>query len=147
MADILFDNTFQVKDIDSEGKKFDKISRLHCRSDCSEMDLILDINSSIYPMEINETFQLMLATKQSSLLGIFEYIMLGKVYCIKEEKKSNVEESKTDEDMVIDESENSRRLSVHISYGGLLMRLQGDAKNLVTFKSVQDVCLLMKKTA
>jgi len=66
MAGVLFEDIFDVKDIDPEGQKFDRVSRLHCESDCEsesfKMDLILDINSWIYPMELGDKFRLVLAT-------------------------------------------------------------------------------------
>jgi DNA-directed RNA polymerase I, II, and III subunit RPABC3 len=62
MAGVLFEDIFDVKDIDPEGKKFDRVSRLHCESESFKMDLILDINSWIYPMELGDKFRLVLAT-------------------------------------------------------------------------------------
>ena len=61
MAGVLFEDIFDVKDIDPEGKKFDRVSRLHCESESFKMDLILDINSWIYPMELGDKFRLVLA--------------------------------------------------------------------------------------
>ena len=62
MAGVLFEDIFDVKDIDPEGQKFDRVSRLHCESESFKMDLILDINSWIYPMELGDKFRLVLAT-------------------------------------------------------------------------------------
>ena len=44
MAGVLFEDIFDVKDIDPEGKKFDRVSRLHCESESFKMDLILGLN-------------------------------------------------------------------------------------------------------
>ena len=33
MAGVLFEDIFDVKDMDPEGKKFDRVSRLHCESE------------------------------------------------------------------------------------------------------------------
>lgn len=44
-------------------------------------------------------------------------------------------------------SEVNSRLSAYVSYGGLLMRLQGDANNLHGFEVDQNIYLLMKKLA
>ena len=46
-----------------------------------------------------------------------------------------------------DASEGTGRLSAYVSFGGLLMRLQGDANNLHGFEMDQHVYLLMKKLA
>merc|ERR1712226_1517587 len=56
----------------------------------------------------------------------FEYVMYGKCYRI-------------------DDDESRTRLSCYISYGGLLMRLQGDAQNLSPIKQDRWVYLLIKK--
>lgn len=58
MAGVLFEDIFNVKDMDPEGKKFDRVSRLHCESESFKMDLILDINSWLYPMELGDKFRL-----------------------------------------------------------------------------------------
>lgn len=88
MAGILFEDIFDVKDIDPDGKKFDRgeeqwdfasvsrtlvlntvvytshimcvhfpsvfpaVSRLHCESESFKMDLILDVNTQIYPVDL-----------------------------------------------------------------------------------------------
>ena len=62
MSSVLFEDIFNVKDMDPEGKKFDRVSRLHCESESFKMDLILDINSWLYPMELGDKFRLVLAT-------------------------------------------------------------------------------------
>lgn len=59
---VLFEDIFNVKDMDPEGKKFDRVNRLHCESESFKMDLILDINSWLYPMELGDKFRLVLAT-------------------------------------------------------------------------------------
>ncbi|RLU14867.1 hypothetical protein DMN91_012754 [Ooceraea biroi] len=149
MAGVLFEDIFNVKDIDPEGKKFDRVSRLHCESESFKMDLILDINSWLYPMELGDKFRLVLATtlredgypdgnewnpmeQEGSRADSFEYVMSGKVYRIEGDEASN---------------EPSSRLSAYVSFGGLLMRLQGDANNLHGFEIDQHMYLLMKKLA
>ena len=170
MAGVLFEDIFDVKDIDPEGKKFDRVSRLHCESESLKMDLILDINSWIYPMELGDKFRLVLANtlredgfsdtgtlcdwfdfvqkpefwklfligewnpldQGSSRADSFEYVMHGKIY--------RIEGDEMDKD-------GSGRLAAYVSYGGLLMRLQGDANNLHGFEVDHNVYLLMKKLA
>lgn len=149
MAGVLFEDIFNVKDMDPEGKKFDRVSRLHCESESFKMDLILDINSWLYPMEIGSKFRLVLATTlredgypdscefnpmetEGSRADSFEYVMYGKIYRIEGDEAKN---------------EATGRLSAYVSYGGLLMRLQGDANNLHGFEMDQYLYLLMKKLA
>jgi len=126
------------------------VSRLHCESESFKMDLILDINSWVFPMELADKFRLVLATTLRedgcadagewapqdvgipSRADSFEYVMYGKVYRIEGDEGS---------------SEPSSRLSAYASYGGLLMRLQGDANNLHGFEVDQHIYLLIKKLA
>ncbi|GLH01855.1 DNA-directed RNA polymerases I, II, and III subunit RPABC3 [Gryllus bimaculatus] len=42
---------------------------------------------------------------------------------------------------------NGRIVAAYVSFGGLLMRLQGDANNLHGFEVDQHIYLLMKKLA
>lgn len=58
--------------------------------------------------------------------------MFGKIYRIEGDEAHN---------------EASSRLSAYASYGGLLMRLQGDANNLHGFEIDQHLYLLVKKLA
>ena len=62
----------------------------------------------------------------------FEYVMYGKIYRIEGEDFG---------------AEPSSRLAAYVSYGGLLMKLQGDANNLHGFEMDHHVYLLMKKLA
>lgn len=149
MAGVLFEDIFNVKDIDPDGKKFDRVSRLHCESESFKMDLILDVNTWLYPMELGDKFRLVLATtlredgypdsgdwnpidNEGSRADSFEYVMYGKIYRIEGDESS---------------TEPSSRLAAYVSFGGLLMRLQGDANNLHGFEVDQHMYLLMKKLA
>lgn len=145
---MLFEDIFDVKDIDPEGKKFDRVSRLHCESESFKMELILDVNTQLYPIDLGDKFRMVLATSLHednpaddgefdpvdtgpSRADSFEYVMYGKIYRI-------------------DGDENSpecTRLSAHVSFGGLLMRLQGAANNLHEFETDMHIYLFMKKLA
>uniref|UniRef100_A0A3Q4G5K9 DNA-directed RNA polymerases I, II, and III subunit RPABC3 n=1 Tax=Neolamprologus brichardi TaxID=32507 RepID=A0A3Q4G5K9_NEOBR len=141
MAGILFEDIFDVKDIDPDGKKFDRVSRLHCESESFKMDLILDVNIQIYPVDLGDKFRLVIASTLyedgtpddgDCFQFKFDYVMYGKVYKIEGDETS---------------TEAATRLSAYVSYGGLLMRLQGDANNLHGFEVDSRVYLLMKKLA
>ena len=99
MSGVLFEDIFEIKDIDPDGKKFNRVSRIHCESESFKMDLILDVNSQIYPVELGEKFRLMITVTlredgyqtdnewsvedtRSVLADSFEYVMFGKVYRI-----------------------------------------------------------------
>ncbi|KAL5292075.1 POLR2H family protein [Megaselia abdita] len=149
MAGVLFEDIFNTKDIDPDGKKFDRVKRLHCESESFKMDLILDINTWLYPMDLGDKFRLVLATtlredgcpdsgefnplEEASRADSFEYVMYGKIYRIEGDD--------------IHSEASSSRLSAYVSFGGLLMRLQGDANNLHGFEVDQHIYLLMKKLA
>merc|ERR1719330_879919 len=63
----------------------------------------------------------------SSLADQYEYVMHGKIYRIEGDEIGG---------------EGTGRLAAYVSYGGLLMRLQGDANNLHGFEVDQYVYLL-----
>ena len=65
-------------------------------------------------------------SKKPSLQDKFEYVMHGKVYKCEEDEQSN-------------------RLSIYMSFGGLLMRLKGDASNLLGIELDQHLYLLIRK--
>ncbi|OQR76924.1 DNA-directed RNA polymerases I [Tropilaelaps mercedesae] len=150
MAGVLFEDIFDVKDIDPEGKKFDRCSRLHCESESFKMDLILDINSQVYRVELGDKFRLVIATSlredgsdpdngdynpaddTPTRADQFEYVMHGKIYRIEGDDATTGE---------------CTRLAAYVSFGGLLMRLQGDPNNLHGFEVDNYVYLLMKKLA
>nr|CAD7452832.1 unnamed protein product [Timema tahoe] len=127
----------------------ENVSRLHCESESFKMDLILDVNTWLYPMDLGDKFRLVLATTlredgypdsgewnpmdtEGSRADSFEYVMYGKIYRIEGDESA---------------LEPSSRLAAYVSYGGLLMRLQGDANNLHGFEVDQHMYLLMKKLA
>eukprot|EP01123_Difflugia_compressa_P006204 TRINITY_DN18383_c0_g1_i1.p1 TRINITY_DN18383_c0_g1~~TRINITY_DN18383_c0_g1_i1.p1 ORF type:complete len:143 (+),score=21.85 TRINITY_DN18383_c0_g1_i1:73-501(+) len=137
----LFEDIFEVKAIDKDGNHFDKVSRFECRGESFEVDLTLDINIDIYKLEVNQKFTMVLVSslddeqeqgyykynRGPSLLDKFEYCMMGKVFkTIKEEKSS--------------------KLSVHVSFGGLLMLMQGDQRHLQDLELDARIYLLIRKS-
>ncbi|KAK2191590.1 hypothetical protein NP493_50g01041 [Ridgeia piscesae] len=113
------------------------------------MDLILDVNTQIYPMDLGDKFRMVIATSlredgmaddgeydptdaTPSRADSFEYVMYGKVYRIEGDEST---------------PEPGSRLAAFVSFGGLLMRLQGDANNLHGFEVDTHVYLFVKKLA
>ncbi|XP_075250185.1 DNA-directed RNA polymerases I, II, and III subunit RPABC3-like [Convolutriloba macropyga] len=156
MAGVLFEDIFDVKDINPEGAKFDRVSRLHCDSESFKMELILDVNTQIYPVDLGDKFRLSLVTtlredggaddgeydptdSTPNRANSYEYVMYGKVY--------RIEDGATMASGGGGDNQHSPKLAAYISYGGLLMRLQGDANNLHALEVDQRVYLLMKKLA
>merc|ERR1712205_301047 len=129
-----------IMEKDPDGKKFDRVSRYICHSELYDMDLTLDVNVEIYPLEVSERFKLFLTNDvgaaQSGSINlwegntgtiIYEYVMHGKIFKIETSQKVD----------------NQQKL--YISYGGLLMLLVGDAKPLEQFKLDMNVYLLVRK--
>jgi hypothetical protein len=128
MAAVLFEDVFSVAEVDMvkdpkdpsrkiKEKKFDKgesychvfvfflkffaVSRILCHGENYQTELLLDINSEIYPIQETEKFEMVLAptlsldgrpddglyhpTGEPSLLDKFEYGMYGKIFKFSEE--------------------------------------------------------------
>lgn len=59
----LFEDVFEVTEIDKEGKRFDSVSRIECRGeDHEDVHLSLDYNCDIYKLKIGQKFDFMLRT-------------------------------------------------------------------------------------
>lgn len=100
MSNIIIDDIFEIKKIDDNKKKFDKVSRIYGKSENYEMEVTLDLNTDIYPVEINDKLTLVLARSLSTsgevteekdaydpselsspnLMDQYEYVMYGMVF-------------------------------------------------------------------
>ncbi|XP_024402642.1 DNA-directed RNA polymerases II and V subunit 8A [Physcomitrium patens] len=141
---LLFEDIFTISQLDPDGKKFDKVSRIVAHSEQFDMDVLLDVNIDIYPLHKGEKFTLALASTLSldgtmddgtfdqsnrkSLADKYEYVMYGKVY-----KYADTE------------SKGPPKVETYVSFGGLLMCLKGDPNNLNSLVLDQRVYLLMRK--
>ncbi|CAM6097305.1 unnamed protein product [Calypogeia fissa] len=141
---LLFEDFFTVVGLDPDGKKWDRVKRIVARSEQFDMELMLDVNTDIYPMHMDEKFMLAIATTLSldgtpddgffdqsgrkSLADKYEYVMHGKLY-----KYSEVEQGGVS------------KVEIYISYGGLLMMLKGDPNSLNPFQVDQRLYLLIRK--
>jgi len=68
-------------------------------------------------------------------MAVFEYGMYGKIYRLESDDGSTGDAGGTS------------RVAAYASFGGLLMRLQGDANNLHGFEVDKNLYLLIKKVA
>ncbi|KAI3895276.1 hypothetical protein C5167_024293 [Papaver somniferum] len=144
MVELLFEDIFTVNNMDPDGKKFDKVSRIEARSEQFDMFMHLDVNTEVYPLRTGDKFTMVLASTLSldgtpdtgyftqggrkSLADKFEYVMHGKLYRIGEEGSGiNV------------------KAEIYASFGGLLMLLKGDPSNAANFELDQRLFLLMRK--
>ncbi|KAK7283845.1 hypothetical protein RIF29_13593 [Crotalaria pallida] len=142
MSELLFDDLFKVLNLDPDGKKYDKVSRIVARSEKCDMHLLLDVNTEIYPLNKDEKFlmvlspSLVLNTKDGpvSIQDKFEYIMHGRLYNIEHDGEPPKEGSKTE-----------LEVEVYASFGGLQMKLKGHASHCLKFAVDQKLFLLIRK--
>eukprot|EP00771_Trimastix_marina_P003150 gnl/Trimastix_PCT/436.p2 GENE.gnl/Trimastix_PCT/436~~gnl/Trimastix_PCT/436.p2 ORF type:complete len:161 (-),score=25.82 gnl/Trimastix_PCT/436:211-693(-) len=131
---VLVEDLFDIKDKDTEGKKFPKVSRIVCESENYDFAMRLDYNDDIYPMNISEKFSFALASalalegdrpQYQQLIDAYDYVMHGKLYKF---------EAKPD-----------NRVAVYASFGGLLMELIGYTHHLDRLDLDSHVYLLIRK--
>ncbi|KAL4948172.1 hypothetical protein BDW69DRAFT_97884 [Aspergillus filifer] len=141
---LLFEDTFTITGINNQ--KYDRVSRLTCTSTDSLTTFTLDVNSELYPCSTGESLSLALASTLSldgkedsgaktgwrevgmgeqTLANDYDYVCHGKVY--------RFEEGAT-----------SGNMAVFVSFGGLLLYLEGPYKKLSPLR-IDYVYLLLKK--
>jgi len=142
---ILFEDNFEVEEVNPKGKSstaFHNVARIFAKGVTFEMELVIDIQSQLFPLRARERFQLALASTLSmdgtpdnntynqsgehSQLDKFDYGMHGKVFKY--------------------EYEGEHRIALFVSYGGLLMKLVGDQRNLNKIELDSNIYCLIKKT-
>ncbi|WFD34901.1 DNA-directed RNA polymerases I, II, and III subunit RPABC3 [Malassezia cuniculi] len=145
-ANSLFDTQFNVTQIDPDGKKFDRVSRIIAHSPTLDMTLSVDIATDIYPVTVGQqlTFQLVSSLHrqkagdeasdreswrldQPGAQGIaeeYDYVMYGKIF-------------KYDE-------RSAEQVTVYASFGGLLMALTGSFRHLSKLTVGANVYLLIR---
>ncbi|KAJ5893607.1 DNA-directed RNA polymerase i ii and iii [Penicillium taxi] len=143
MADsILFEDTFTITSVNNQ--KYDFVSRLTCTSNDALMSFTLDVNTQLFPCSVGESLSLALtptltiggkeesraswrevAAGDVSLANDWDYVCHGKVY--------RFEEGATKDTM-----------AVFVSFGGLLLNLEGPYKKLSPLR-IDHMYLLLKK--
>ncbi|CAF9917180.1 MAG: DNA-directed RNA polymerases I, II, and III subunit RPABC3 [Heterodermia speciosa] len=137
----LFLDTFSITSLNAE--KYDRVSRVFGHTENGDTELHLDINSELYPIAQGERIQLMLASTlnldgtrddgkgwrdvgrgEQSLADTWDYVCHGKIYRFQEGDEENIK--------------------VFISFGGLLLYMQGPYKKLTPLR-IDYVYLLVKK--
>jgi len=140
----LWDDSFQVTLLDNA--RYDRVGRISGKSTDSLSDMTLDVNTDLYPISVGETVQMLLASTlnldgtkddekgwrdtakrdEITLAQQYDYVCYGKVY--------RFEEGKDDPE----------KIQVFVSFGGLLLYINGPYKKLTPLR-VDHVYLLMKK--
>lgn len=141
---ILFEDNLTVTAIDKEGKVFDKVSRIEGMAEDSDCKITLDVNSEIYQVSKDSVYAFLITkslnsdgapspntfsydvfSKKNSLLEKYDYVMHGKIFKFTEE--------------------NNGKVSVYVSFGGLLLGITGEPQHVNNLIMDDRVYLLMKK--
>jgi len=152
-SSIVFDDIFSIETINPEGKKFDRVSRLHAKSKNYGMELTLDYNSEIFPLNVGQDVALALASSltrgpagsqdatdeddryrdvwrpdnkgRRGLEDDYGYVMYGRVYRF--------------------DPGTGEVVTAYASFGGLLMSLTGSFRHMTNIVLGDPVFLLMRK--
>ncbi|KAK5947669.1 DNA-directed RNA polymerases I, II, and III subunit RPABC3 [Knufia obscura] len=139
---ILYEATFKVDEVNSA--KYDRVSRIAATNEQGQdTTCFIDVNTELYPVEADDRLSLALALSlnldgskddskgwrnvgrgESTIADDYDYVMHGKIYRFEEGEGQNIK--------------------VYISFGGLLMYLDGPYNSLAALR-VDYVYLLMKK--
>lgn len=140
MSNILFESLFHVETTDPA--RYNKVSRITATS-AQDVKITLDINSELFPVKANDSLTITLASSlgneasmktsngswkpprqyDDSLANDYDYVMYGTVY-------------------KFDENQNNDKMSVYISFGGLLMCLEGGYRSLSNLKQENAYILI-----
>ena len=158
---IVFDEIFEVESIDKDSKIFEKVQRCEGKTKITNYNIMLDINSEIYPLEVGSSYSIVLAksieengkakanefdyeytlNKKNTLMDKYEYVMRGRVFQFSSDKKRNGDENNQD------------TLCISVSFGGLLLDISnlkredssGKQKTFEDIEIDEELFLLMKK--
>ncbi|KAM3511164.1 hypothetical protein MY11210_005215 [Beauveria gryllotalpidicola] len=141
----LFEDSFTITDFDQS--KYDRVARISCTSGDSQTVMVLDINTELFPCAESDSLHVVLSTTLSpdgvrdddkgwrdvgkggdapaTLADLYDYVCYGKIY-------------------KFEETFDGATINAYVSFGGLLMSLQGPVKKLTPLR-VDSVYLLIKK--
>jgi DNA-directed RNA polymerase I, II, and III subunit RPABC3 len=141
---IIFEDTILINELDKDGRFFEKVSRVDATSEVYDCKISFDVNVDIYPVQKGSFYTLVLAkslntdgmaspntfsydlyTKKNTLLDKYDYVMYGKIFKFNEE--------------------NDGRVSLFVSFGGLLLSITGNQNHLQDLKIDERIYLLLKK--
>ena len=131
------------------------MSRIKASSPSSDLSLILDLNSELYPLQKDEIISLNLCSSlrldgkedkgwrdlgrgERTLADDYDYVCYGKVYRFDEGVKGS------DRVYILQYWGSVDGRSVYISYGGMLMNLEGSYRKLSKLAH-DNVYLLIRK--
>lgn len=141
----ILDDIFTVKVVDPDGKRFDLVSRIEASNENGDIDMLLDVNTSIYAIGAGDKLTAVLTNTLSlsgdisdlsaeeawrpsagpTLADKFEYVVYGKVFKM--------------------EGISSSRVALYVSFGGLLMKLDADPTRFASVSMGSNLYLLIRK--
>lgn len=142
-----------MEEINVDGQTFERVSRILASTKVNKMKIELDVNTDIYPMQKGQFYKFCLATsvnadgsdtfdviryenqeqeqsggeKYGSLVDQYEYVCHGKIF------KYQLDETDKEKKM----------MTLYLSFGGLLMSISGEYKNLKSLEIDSRVYLLL----
>lgn len=138
---ILFESPFKVDEINSA--KYDRVSRIKATSNENDIELMLDVNTELYPISVEDNVTIALSLSlnldgskddskgwrevgmgEQTLANEYDYVCHGKIYRFEEGAGDNIR--------------------VYCSFGGLLLFIDGPYAKLNALR-VDYIYLLMKK--
>jgi DNA-directed RNA polymerase I, II, and III subunit RPABC3 len=166
----LFEESFTVMEYDQS--KYDRVARISCTSADSQTIMSLDINIELFPCARGDSLHVVLTTTlaldgskeeekgwrdvgkggdaPATIADLYDYVCHGKIYKFEETFDGNtmyVCDPKTEIPILCYRLNLLTGLTysnAYVSFGGLLMSLQGPVKKLTPLR-VDDVYLLVKK--
>ncbi|KAF7339916.1 hypothetical protein MVEN_01909100 [Mycena venus] len=158
-SNIAFDDIFTINAIDKEGKKFDRVSRLYAHSKNYDMELTLDYNIELFPLQNGQSFALALAS--SLARGGTQPAASGADGATEdaEDKDRDVwrPDGKGRRGLEEDyeyvmygkvykfDTGTSGTVTVYASFGGLLLSLTGSFRHLTSIVLGETIYVLMRK--
>ncbi|KAL2761252.1 hypothetical protein ACRALDRAFT_1026498 [Sodiomyces alcalophilus JCM 7366] len=143
----LFEETFTVTNYDQS--KYDRVARISATSADNQTVITLDINIELFHCSVSDNLHVVLATSlaydgtkddekgwrdiakrrgaggEATLADMFDYVCHGKVY-------------------KFEDADDGQIIKAYVSFGGLLMSLEGPYKKLTPLR-VDHTYLLVKK--
>ncbi|GBE59713.1 RNA polymerase subunit [Babesia ovata] len=134
----VFEDRFVVRSIDNS--KFERVSRISAKSTGFDAELLLDINSDIFPVNVKSLLHILITNnllpsgsdvnlsdfnELPSLMRDYEYAMYGKIFKFE------------------DVSSESR--TIYASFGGLLMSLTADKQVVADLELDMRIYLMARR--
>jgi DNA-directed RNA polymerases I, II, and III subunit RPABC3 len=143
---ILLEDTFSVKAINPDGAVYLRVSRAVCSNQSGDLTVTTDYNLEEFPLVKDERLAIAIASSlelsgevtrnvydhsiyhRETLLNQYDYVMHGRIY------ECNAEED-----------DGKPRVTILISFGGLLCKVEGHPEILKELHFNADVFLLIKR--